>query len=117
MKMQEVIARLRELAPVAADNTSFAETLMCELVGVLGDLENATTLTASKAVATVALTQAKIVQGSVVAATRAAKELQDLNASYKEKLGPRKARPKDDPRQENLPGFETPSFETSGRHG
>lgn len=106
MKMQEVIARLRELAPVAADNTSFAETLMCELVGVLGDLANATTLTASKAVATVALKQAKIVQGSVVAATKAAKELQDLNASYKEKLGPKAKRPKDDPRQQDLPGFE-----------
>lgn len=104
MKMQEVITQLRELAPVAAENTAFAETLMCELVGVMGDMANATTLTASKAIAAEALKQAKTVQDCIVTATKAAKELQDLNASYKEKLGPRAKKPKDCPGQMNLFG-------------
>lgn len=106
MKMQDVIVKLRKLAPAVADNTSFAETLMCELVGVMEDMANATTLTASKAIAAEALKQAKTVQDGVVAAAKAAKELRDLNASYKEKLGPKAKRPKDDPRQQDLPGFE-----------
>lgn len=106
MKMQEVITKLRKLAPVAADSTSFAESLMCELVGVMEDMANATTLTASKAIAAEALKQVKTVQESVVVATKAAKELQDLNASYKEKLGPRAKKPKDAPGQQMLPGME-----------
>lgn len=106
MKMQDVIAKLRELAPVVADSTSFAEALMCELVGVMEDMANATTLTASKAIAVEALKQAKTMQDSVVAATKAAKELQSLNASYKEKLGPRAKKPKDAPGQMTLPGLE-----------
>lgn len=106
MKMQDVIAKLRKLAPVAADSTLFAETLMCELVGVMEDMANATTLTASKVIAVEALKQAKAVQDSIVAATKAAKELQDLNASYKEKLGPRTKKPKDAPGQMTLPGMD-----------
>ena len=106
MKMQEVIVKLRKLAPVAADSTSFAEALMCELIGVMEDMANATTLTASKAIAAEALKQAKAVQDSVVAATKAAKELQALNASYKERLGPKARKPKDAPEQPTLPGLE-----------
>lgn len=106
MKMQEVIGKLRKLAPVAAENTAFAETLMCEFVGVMEDMANATTLTASKAIAAEALKQVKTVQDSIVAATKAAKELQDLNASYKEKLGPKAKKPKDAEGQMTLPGLE-----------
>lgn len=106
MKMQEVIVKLRKLAPVAADSTSFAEALVCELVGVMEDMANAATLTASKAIAAEALKQARTVQDSVVAATRAAKELQALNASYKERLGPKARRSKDAPGQQMLPGME-----------
>lgn len=124
MKMQEVITKLRELAPVAAENTAFAETLMCEFVGVMEDMANATTLTASKAIAAEALKQAKTVQDCIVIATKATKELQDLNESYKEKLGPRTKKPKDAPGQMDLFDQEkkdspasTPSFVQSGRHG
>ena len=95
MKMQEVIVKLRTLAPVVADSTSFAEALMCELVGVMEDMANATTLTASKAIAVEALKQTKTVQDSIVAATKAAKDLQGLNASYKEKIGMRVKKQKD----------------------
>lgn len=114
MRMQEVIGQLRELAPVAANHTSFAETLMCELVGVMEDMASATTLTASKAIAAEALKQVKTVQDHVVAATKAAKELQDLNASYKEKLGSRSRKPKDAPGQMKLPGIDL-GPETVGR--
>ena len=106
MKMQEVITKLRELAPVAADNTSFAESLMCELVGVMEDMTNAATLTASKAIAAEALKLVKTVQDSIVIATKSVKELQDINASYKEKLGPRVKKQKDAPGQQVLPGME-----------
>ena len=114
MRMQEVIAKLRKLAPVAANHTSFAETLMCELVGVMEDMANAATLTASKAIAAEALKQVKVVQDSIIAATKAAKELQDLNASYKERLGPKARKPKDAPGQMTLPGLDL-GPETVGR--
>lgn len=133
MKMQEVIVKLRKLAPVAADNTSFAESLMCELVAVMEDMANATTLTASKAIAAEALKLTKSVQDGIVIATGAVKELQDVNASYKEKIGPRVKKPKDAEGQQMLPGLEdvggtsTTTDETStttggmsttsGRHG
>ena len=111
MKMQEVIVQLRKLAPVAADNASFAESLMCELVGVMEDMTNATTLTASKAIAAEALKQAKTVQDSVVIATKAAMELQNLNASYKEKLGPRTKEAKLVLVQPTLPGMKEVTHE------
>lgn len=95
MKMQEVIAKLRKLAPVAADNTSFAESLMCELVAVMEDMTNATTLTALKAIAVDALKLTKTVQDSIVIATNSVRALRDLNASYKAELGPRTKKQKD----------------------
>ena len=106
MKMQEVITQLRELAPAAAENTEFAESLMCDLVGVMEDMQNATTLTAVKAIAAEAFKQSLVVQQHIVHATKAAKALQDLNKSYKEKLGPRgPKKPKDCPGQQILPGI------------
>ena len=99
MRMQEVIAQLREQAPVAANNTSFAETLMCELVGVMEDMRNATTLTACKAIAAEAFKQCAVVQQAIVRATVAAKDLQAVNESYKERLGPRAKKPEDAPGQ------------------
>ena len=126
MKMQEVITQLRELAPVAAENAAFAETLMCELVGVMEDMKNATTLTACKAISSEAYRQVLVVQQHIVHATKSTKALQDLNRSYKEKLGPRgPKKPKDAPGQMDLFDPEkrtdspasTPSFIMSGRHG
>lgn len=103
--MQEVIGKLRELAPAAAENTAFAETLMCELVGVMEDMQNATTLTACKAIAAEAFKQCQTVQDAVVKATKAAKDLQAVNEAYREKLGPRGPRkPKDAPGQMDLFG-------------
>lgn len=126
MKMQEVIVRLRELAPEAAENTAFAESLMCEFVGVMEDMQSATTLTAVKAIAAEAFKQSLVVQQHIVLATKAAKALQDLNRSYKEKLGPRgPKKPMDAPGQQMLPGIESPASEAAhaaariagGRHG
>ena len=125
MKMQEVIVRLRERAPAAAENTAFAETLMCELVGVMEDMQNATTLTACKAIAAEAFKQCLTVQEAVVKATKATKDLQAVNEAYKEKLGPRVKKPKDCPGQMDLFDQEnkadspasTPPFVMSGRHG
>ena len=126
MKMQEVITQLRELAPAAAENTAFAESLMCDLVGVMEDMQNATTLTAVKAIAAEAFKQSLVVQQHIVHATKAAQALQDLTTSYKEKLGPRgPKKPKDAPGQQMLPGIESPASEAAlaaariagGRHG
>lgn len=106
MKMQEVIGKLRELAPVAAENTAFAEALMCELVGVMEDMQKATTLTASKAISSEAYKQILVVQQHIVHATKSAKALQDINAAYREKIGPRgPKKPKDAPGQMELPGI------------
>lgn len=106
MKMQEVIVQLRELAPEAAQNVDLAIKDFYVLKDLLSDLQACVSSSTREAVL-------KLIDGRqlqmakyLAIAQDATDKLQKLNESYKEKLGPRKAKPKDDPRQQDLPGFE-----------
>ena len=131
MKMQEVIVRLRELAPAAAQNVDLAIKDFYVLKDLLSDLRACVSASTWAAVLDLIDKRQLELSRSLDDAQDATDKLQKLNESYKEKLGPRKARPKDDPRQQDLPGFDAvglddlpapaptdgPSWTTSGRHG
>lgn len=106
MKMQEVILRLRELAPEAAQNVDLAIKDFYVLKDLLSDLQACVSLSTREAVL-------KLIDGRqlqmakyLASAQGATDELQKLNESYKEKLGPRTKAAKLAVVQPTLPGME-----------
>ena len=128
MKMQDVIAKLREEAPLLDKCSRNVDVVFNKALGLFDDFRRAESEEGQRLLA-----------GAVCAAlTEFAGEYRTLrcsietvclvNAEYKEKLGPRVKKPKDAEGQQMLPGLEdeggtsttmsgTPSFVTSGRHG
>lgn len=135
MRMQEVIGKMREIVPHAMSAASNAQEKLGAAFALFQDFtkcesSEARTLLAAKL--TDMMDTAKFaVQRTFVHVSN----LSDLNDGYTRKLGPKK--PKDDPRQPDLPGLEdddkdedpdggttscgqlanNPSWHTSGRHG
>lgn len=135
MKMQEVIVRLRELAPEAAQNVDLAIKDFYVMKDLLRDLQACVSSSTREAVL-------KLIDGRQLGLAKflslaqdATDKLQELNESYKEKLGPRAKKPKDAEGQQMLPGIgdesgmlsttggmsitpsKTSSFMQNGRHG
>lgn len=106
MKMQEVIVRLRGIAPEAACNVRLAHDLFAGVHDVLLDATHATSAESVKALTETCLKKANAVQRALERAWDCVKELDALNQAYKEKLGPRAKKPKDAPAQQMLPGLE-----------
>lgn len=104
MKMQEVIVRLRKLAPEAAENVDLAVKDFCVMKDLLGDLQACVSPSTREAVLKLIGERSMGLSRFLDAAQDATSKLQELNESYKEKLGPRK--PKDAPGQQMLPGME-----------
>ena len=100
MKMQEVIVRLRELAPEAAQNVDLAIKDFCVMKDLLSDLRTCVSSSTRDAVLKLIGERSLGLSRFLDAAQDATSKLQELNESYREKLGPRK--PKDDPRQMEL---------------
>lgn len=136
MKMQEVIVRLRQLAPEAADNVDLAIKDFYVMKDLLSDLQACVASSTREAVLKLIAERSLGLAGYLNIAQDATRKLQELNESYKEKLGPRgPKKPKDAEGQQMLPGLEdvggapttmgetsttggrTPSFMQSGRHG
>ncbi len=136
MKMQEVIVRLRELAPEAAQNVDLAIKDFYVMKDLLSDLQACVSLSTREAVLKLIGERSQGLSEYLDAAQSATSKLQELNESYREKLGPRAKKPKDAEGQQMLPGFggeggtpttmgdmstavgrTTPSFIQSGRHG
>ena len=135
--MQEVIVRLRQLAPEAADNVDLAIKDFYVLKDLLSDLQACVSSSTREAVLKLIDERSRGLAGFLNIAQDATSKLQELNLSYKEKLGPRgPKKPKDAPGQQMLPGIggeggtptttsdtstaggrTTPSFIQSGRHG
>lgn len=115
MKMQEVITKIREIVPQAMSAASTAKEQMDVAYFLFQDFSKCTSSEArvvlEKRLEDL-MDTVKIAVGKMFAHVSS---LFDLNSGYTRRLGPKQR--KDDSRQENLPGFETPSFETSGRHG
>jgi len=121
MRMQEVILQLRELAPGAAASVRSACAEFDTMRMVLLDASHAGSYESIKVLTDTCLKKAHLVLDALERAKELTGELNDLNAAYKEKIGPRAKKPKDAPGQQMLPGLEdvcrTPSFMQSGRHG
>ena len=114
MRMQEVITQLRELAPAAAHNARQAYGGIVSLKSILEDASHAQSM--ESIVALLKLASDKLMDtwtlfGNCADITR---RLQELNESYKEKIGPRAKKPKDAPGQMELPGISL-GPETVGR--
>lgn len=106
MKMQEVITQLREIAPVAAASARCALKNAEDLRVVFLDLQNAQSFESMKALANLAHNKLTDMFVNLDNCASDTGELQALNESYKEKLGPRQRKPKDAPGQQMLPGME-----------
>lgn len=142
MKMQEVITQLREIAPGVALNTESALNDFDQLRLMLTDALRANSVESVRALVKSCSDKAESVRLALEWARNKAGQLQQVNAAYKERLGPRgPKKPKDAPGQQMLPGIggeggtpttigettmndtsttggrATPSFIHSGRHG
>ena len=106
MKMQEVIVRLRVLAPEAAYNVDLAIKDFCVLKDLLSDLRTCVSSSTREAVLKLIDERSLGLAGFLNVAQDATSKLQELNESYKERLGPRTKKPKDAPGQQMLPGLE-----------
>lgn len=108
MKMQEVITRLRELAPEAAQNVDLAIKDFYVMKDLLSDLRTCVSSSTREAVLKLIGERALGLSGFLAAAQEATDKIQYLNKSYKEKLGPRgPKKPKDCPGQMELVGITT----------
>ena len=128
MKMQEVITKLREEAPLLDKCTKDVDFHFERATGLARDLEYATSDDGRKLLRN-ELAKAMTDFGCAYRQLRCSIETVCLmNREYKEKLGPRAKKPKDAEGQQMLPGLGdeggtpttmggTPSFMQSGRHG
>ena len=109
MRMQEVITKLREEAPLLEDRSKILDSRFEQVYGLSRDLEVATSEEGRKL-----LLQA--FGKAMLEFVHSFRELRCsletvclLNVDYKEKIGPRGPRkPKDAPGQQMLPGMEVP---------
>lgn len=106
MKMQEVIVRLRELAPEAAQNVDLAIKDFYVLKDLLGDLRVCVSSSTREAVLKLIGERSLGLSRYLDAAQDATDKIRKLNESYKEKLGPRAKKPKDAEGQQMLPGMD-----------
>lgn len=128
MRMQEVIAQLREEAPLLEANSHAVDASFQRVWGLFGDFTQAASPSGRAALAG-AIGGEMTEFAKLFRTLRASIETVCIvNAEYKEKLGPRARKPKDAPGQMELPGMETctsgvataadhPSRTASGRHG
>lgn len=141
MKMQEVITKLREEAPLLEKCSKNVDGSFQRLCGLLDDFRSAKSDEGRKVLAD-AIGDEMNVFGAEYCTLRCSIETVCLmNAEYKEKLGPRTKKPKDAEGQQMLPGLEDeggtpttvgetetagessgmsalfPACTTSGRHG
>ena len=130
MKMQDVIAKLREEAPLLEKCAKAVDVYFERAEGLARDLEHAGSEDGRRVLRN-ELVKALADFGNEYNQLRCSVETVCLvNAQYREKLGPRTRKPKDAPGQQILPGMEQPSEESpateaakaeariaGGRHG
>jgi hypothetical protein len=119
MKMQDVITKLREEAPLLEKCSKDVGATFNKAWGLFDDFRRAESDAGRMLLADAVCAALNEFAGKFRTLRCSIDTVCTMNAEYKEKIGPRKA--KDDPRQQMLPGLEdeggTPSFMQSGRHG
>lgn len=114
MKMQDVIAKLREEAPLLEKCAKAVDVYFDRARGLARDLEHAGSEDGRRVLRD-ELVKALTDFGNEYNQLRCSVETVCLvNAQYREKLGPRAKKPKDAPGQQMLPGI-APGPETVGR--
>ena len=106
MKMQEVIAKLREEAPLLDKCAKDVDETFQKAWGLFDDFRRAESEAGQRLLADAVCAALNEFAGKYRTLRCSVETVCMVNAEYKEKLGPRKAKPKDDPRQQDLPGFE-----------
>lgn len=126
MKMQEVIAKLREEAPLLDKCAKDVDETFQKAWGLFDDFRRAESEAGQRLLADAVCAALNEFAGKYRTLRCSVETVCMVNAEYKEKLGPRKAKPKDDPRQQDLPGLEpSPASQADrasariagGRHG
>lgn len=126
MKMQEVITKLREEAPLLDKCAKDVDETFQKAWGLFDDFRRAESEAGQRLLADAVCAALNEFAGKYRTLRCSVETVCMVNAEYKEKLGPRKAKPKDDPRQQDLPGFEpSPASQADnanariagGRHG
>lgn len=100
MKMQEVIVRLREHAPVVESCTRNALREFDSLHDVLLDASHTGSQESLRSLLTLCLEKSRYIRSLLQDASAEAEKLNGVNMSYREKLGPRAKKPKDAPGQQ-----------------
>jgi len=135
MKMQEVITKLREEAPLLEKCAKNTDVLFNKAWGLFDDFRRAESDAGRMLLADAVCAALNEFAGEYRTLRASVETMCLMNAEYKEKLGPRAKKPKDAPGQQMLPGLEdvggtpttmgetstmvgrTPSSMQSGRHG
>lgn len=106
MKMQEVITKLREEAPLLDKCAKDVDETFQKAWGLFDDFRRAESEAGQRLLADAVCEALNEFAGKYRTLRRSVETVRMVNAEYREKLGPKKVKPKDDPRQQNLPGFE-----------
>ena len=135
MKMQEVITKLREEAPLLDKCSKNVDAAFQRMCGLLDDFRSAKSDEGRNVLADAIGDEMNVFEAAYRTLRCSIETVCLVNAEYKEKLGPRARKPKDAEGQQMLPGLEdldgttttmgetsttggrTPSFMQSGRHG
>lgn len=106
MKMQEVITKLREEAPLLDKCAKDVDETFQKAWGLFDDFRRAESEAGQRLLADAVCEALNEFAGKYRTLRCSIETVCLVNAEYREKLGSRKATPKDDPRQQDLPGFE-----------
>lgn len=141
MKMQDVIAKLREEAPLLDKCSKNVDAVFQKAWGLFDDFRRAESEEGQRLLADAVCAALSEFAGEYRTLRCSIENVCLVNAEYKEKLGPRVKKPKDAEGQQMLPGLEdvggaptttgetettgessgmsarTPAWTTSGRHG
>lgn len=115
MKMQDVITRMREDVPLLVQRKEDVEAGYHAVRELITDYAGTRSELGREAIADRLRPELDKLDEGLTRLFAFVERLDCLNHGYTRKLGPKQR--KDDPRQDDPPGFKTPSFETSGRHG
>ena len=113
MKMQEVIAKLREEAPLLDKCAKDVDETFQKAWGLFDDFRRAESEAGQRLLADAVCEALNEFAGKYRTLRCSVENVCMVNAEYREKLGPKKAKPKDDPRQQDLAGARI----AGGRHG
>ena len=110
MKMQEVIAKLREEAPLLDRCSKSVDAAFNKAWGLFDDFRRAESEAGQRLLADAVCAALNEFSGEYRTLRCSIENVCTVNAEYKEKLGPRAKKPKDAPGQQMLPGMEATTY-------